>query len=243
MLGFQPRPKRTFARSRQQGRRTSRLVLRAAGTTDGTAIRPGRRHDVWRDARPLVRCDVGNLAANEAALKQIVYVPIDGLLKTPSWIRLLGKNSAQMATITRQPRSAWRSMPEPGCLAGSNGGKRRDHALLGTRNRPTPDGAAGLGCTAGRADDSTHHPAAGRDGGPGQRTNAQSGVTQAQARVAPLQAAAAAADAKVAEAQQDLLDGSGTAAKASPATWRARHSRAAKTTAQPRPLQPQPMRK
>ena len=46
----------------------------------------------------------GNLAANEAALKQIVYVPIDGLLKNAVVDQIAwGKNSAQMATITRQP--------------------------------------------------------------------------------------------------------------------------------------------
>ncbi|MGB2722993.1 MAG: hypothetical protein WBC46_00390, partial [Nitrospira sp.] len=46
----------------------------------------------------------GNLAPDEAALKQIVYVPIDGLLKNTVVDQIpWGKNSAHMATITRQP--------------------------------------------------------------------------------------------------------------------------------------------
>ncbi|MGE0645797.1 MAG: hypothetical protein AB7P24_19230 [Nitrospira sp.] len=45
----------------------------------------------------------GNLAQDEATLKQIVYVPIDGLLKNAVVDQIpWGKNSAQMATITRQ---------------------------------------------------------------------------------------------------------------------------------------------
>jgi hypothetical protein len=51
----------------------------------------------WRDL------SWGHLAPHEGALKQMVYVPIDGLLKNVvldnvSW----GKNSAHMASITRQ---------------------------------------------------------------------------------------------------------------------------------------------
>ncbi len=46
----------------------------------------------------------GHLAPDEAALKQIVYVPIDGLLNNRIVDQIQwGKNSAQMATITRQP--------------------------------------------------------------------------------------------------------------------------------------------
>ncbi len=46
----------------------------------------------------------GNLAPDEAALKQIVYVPIDGLLTNTVVDQIpWGKNSAHMATITRQP--------------------------------------------------------------------------------------------------------------------------------------------
>ncbi len=46
----------------------------------------------------------GHLASDEAALKQIVYVPIDGLLNNRIVDQIQwGKNSAQMATITRQP--------------------------------------------------------------------------------------------------------------------------------------------
>jgi membrane fusion protein (multidrug efflux system) len=55
-----------------------------------------------------------------------------------------------------------------------------------------------------------------------QRTNALNGVTQAQARIPPLQAAAAAADAQVAEAQQDLLDASEPPPGIPPASWRLR---------------------
>ena len=52
----------------------------------------------WRDLT------WGNLAPDEAALKQIVYVPIDGLLNNTVVDQIpWGKNSAQMATITRQP--------------------------------------------------------------------------------------------------------------------------------------------
>ena len=52
----------------------------------------------WRDLT------WGNLAPDEAALKQIVYVPIDGLLKNAVVDQIpWGKNSAHMATITRQP--------------------------------------------------------------------------------------------------------------------------------------------
>jgi hypothetical protein len=51
----------------------------------------------WRDL------SWGHLAPDQAALQQIRYVPIDGLLKhvvldNVQW----GKNSAQMASITRQ---------------------------------------------------------------------------------------------------------------------------------------------
>ena len=46
----------------------------------------------------------GNLAPDDAALKQIVYVPIDGLLNNRIVDQIQwGKNSAQIATITRQP--------------------------------------------------------------------------------------------------------------------------------------------
>lgn len=55
-----------------------------------------------------------------------------------------------------------------------------------------------------------------------QRTNAQNGVAQAQARVPPLQAAAAAAEAQVAEAKQDLLDASEPPEGIPPASWRVR---------------------
>jgi hypothetical protein len=52
----------------------------------------------WRDLT------WGHLAQDEAALKQIVYVPIDGLLKDAVVDQIpWGKNSAHMATITRQP--------------------------------------------------------------------------------------------------------------------------------------------
>lgn len=51
----------------------------------------------WRDL------SWGHLAPNEEALKQIVYVPIDGLLKNVVLDNVpWGKNSAQMASITRQ---------------------------------------------------------------------------------------------------------------------------------------------
>ena len=55
-----------------------------------------------------------------------------------------------------------------------------------------------------------------------QRTGAQNGVAQAQARIPPLQAAAAAADAQVAEVEQDLLDAAEPPAGIPPASWRAR---------------------
>ena len=55
-----------------------------------------------------------------------------------------------------------------------------------------------------------------------QRTNAQAGVTQAQARIPPLQAAAAAADAQVVEAQRNLTDASEPPPGIPPAAWRAR---------------------
>jgi hypothetical protein len=70
----------------------------------------------WRDL------SWGNLAASEAALKQIVYVSTDGLLKDVvadniAW----GKNSAHMAAITRQPpfrvaihARTWLPAPRPG---------------------------------------------------------------------------------------------------------------------------------
>lgn len=46
----------------------------------------------------------GHLATDEAGLKQIVYVPIDGLLKNAVVDHIpWGKNSAHMASITRQP--------------------------------------------------------------------------------------------------------------------------------------------
>ena len=46
----------------------------------------------------------GHLAPDEAGLKQIVYVPIDGLLKNVVVDQIpWGKNSAHMASITRQP--------------------------------------------------------------------------------------------------------------------------------------------
>jgi hypothetical protein len=46
----------------------------------------------------------GHLAPDEAGLKQIVYVPIDGLLKNAVVDQIpWGKNSAHMASITRQP--------------------------------------------------------------------------------------------------------------------------------------------
>lgn len=52
----------------------------------------------WRDLT------WGHLAQDEAALKQIVYVPIDGLLKDAVVDQIpWGKNSAHMATVTRQP--------------------------------------------------------------------------------------------------------------------------------------------
>jgi hypothetical protein len=52
----------------------------------------------WRDLT------WGHLAQDEAALKQIVYVPIDGLLKNTVLDQIpWGNNSAHMATITRQP--------------------------------------------------------------------------------------------------------------------------------------------
>jgi chromosome segregation ATPase len=47
-------------------------------------------------------------------------------------------------------------------------------------------------------------------------------VTQAQARVSPLQAAAAAADEQVAEAEQELRDAAEPPAGIPPAAWRAR---------------------
>ncbi len=57
----------------------------------------GGKPQHWRDL------SWGHLAANDETLKQIAYVPIDGLLKDEvadniAW----GKNSAHMATITRQ---------------------------------------------------------------------------------------------------------------------------------------------
>jgi hypothetical protein len=52
----------------------------------------------WRDL------SWGHLAESEAALKEIVYLPIDGLLKDAVLDNLpWGRNSAQMASITRQP--------------------------------------------------------------------------------------------------------------------------------------------
>ncbi|MDR4474346.1 MAG: hypothetical protein MRJ92_17405 [Nitrospira sp.] len=46
----------------------------------------------------------GHLAPDEVGLKQIVYVPIDGLLKNAVVDQIpWGKNSAHMASITRQP--------------------------------------------------------------------------------------------------------------------------------------------
>ena len=46
----------------------------------------------------------GHVATDEASLKQIVYVPIDGLLKNVTLDQIpWGKNSAHMASITRQP--------------------------------------------------------------------------------------------------------------------------------------------
>ena len=46
----------------------------------------------------------GHLAPDEAGLTQIVYVPIDGLLKNAVVDQIpWGKNSAHMASITRQP--------------------------------------------------------------------------------------------------------------------------------------------
>ena len=52
----------------------------------------------WRDLT------WGNLAPDEASLKQIVYVRIDGLLNNIVVDQIpWGKNSAQMASITRQP--------------------------------------------------------------------------------------------------------------------------------------------
>ncbi|MDK2742064.1 MAG: hypothetical protein H8K03_09935 [Nitrospira sp.] len=46
----------------------------------------------------------GNLASSEETFKQLVYVPIDGLLKNVVRDNILwGKNSAHMASITRQP--------------------------------------------------------------------------------------------------------------------------------------------
>lgn len=46
----------------------------------------------------------GHVAADEAGLKQIVYVPIDGLLKNVTLDQIpWGRNSAHMASITRQP--------------------------------------------------------------------------------------------------------------------------------------------
>ena len=52
----------------------------------------------WRDLT------WGHVAPDEAALKQIVYVPIDGLLNNTVVDQIpWGKNSAHMASITRQP--------------------------------------------------------------------------------------------------------------------------------------------
>ncbi|MCS6297017.1 MAG: hypothetical protein H8K09_12355 [Nitrospira sp.] len=52
----------------------------------------------WRDLT------WGHVAPNEAALKQIVYVPIDGLLNNTVVDQIpWGKNAAHMASITRQP--------------------------------------------------------------------------------------------------------------------------------------------
>ncbi len=52
----------------------------------------------WRDLT------WGHVAPNEAALKQLVYVPIDGLLNNTVVDQIpWGKNSAHMASITRQP--------------------------------------------------------------------------------------------------------------------------------------------
>jgi len=68
-----------------------RFGLDVATTFGGTPAR-------WRDLT------WGNLAPDETALKQIVYVPIDGLLKNVTLDQIpWGKNSAQMAAITRQP--------------------------------------------------------------------------------------------------------------------------------------------
>lgn len=63
----------------------------------------------------------GHLAPDEATLKQIVYVPIDGLLKNAVVDQIpWGKNSAHMASITRQPpfrvavhARTWLSGPQP----------------------------------------------------------------------------------------------------------------------------------
>jgi hypothetical protein len=52
----------------------------------------------WRDL------SWGSLAADESALKQLVYVSIDGLLKGTALDSVpWGRNSAHMALITRQP--------------------------------------------------------------------------------------------------------------------------------------------
>lgn len=68
-----------------------RFGMDVATTYGGTPAR-------WRDLT------WGHLAQDEAALKQIVYVPIDGLLKNAVVDQIpWGKNSAHMATITRQP--------------------------------------------------------------------------------------------------------------------------------------------
>ena len=68
-----------------------RFGLDAAKTVSGTP-------DRWSDL------SWGHLATSDDGLKQLVYVPIDGLLKNVVRDNIpWGKNSAQMAAITRQP--------------------------------------------------------------------------------------------------------------------------------------------
>ena len=99
-------------------------------------------------------------------------------------------------------------MPGTWAAGPAVGGEQHDIMPFGTRNRATPNGPAGLGRTTDYVDDTTHHPAAGGDGGANSAHHGTERRDPGPGTRGALQAAADAADAQVAAAQQDVLDAS-----------------------------------
>ena len=172
----------------------------------------------------------GHLAPDEAGLKQIVYVPIDGLLKNCG--RRPDSHGEKIPRTWRRSRSQppFRVAVHAQDLAAGTGtatvtptdGKRRHHALLETRYDSTADRTPGSDRTTGASQRATRDTTTGGDCRAGPTHDAANAVAQAQARIPPLQAAAAAADAQVAEVEQELQDAAEPPAGIPPATWRVR---------------------